>query len=81
MHSERKSQVGMFVGLALILAIVVSLVVYNRNMQQAQAEWETSMRKIEAGDYTEARERLRLAAEAETERGNRDAERSGRKRQ
>jgi len=70
----------MFIGLALILAIVVGLVVYNRNMQQAQAEWEVSMRKIEAGDYTEARERLRLAAEEAAENGNRDAEQAGHRR-
>ena len=80
MHSEPKSPVGMFVGIALVLAILVGLVVYNRNMQQAQAEWEVSMRKIEAGDYTEVRERMRQAAEAEIERGNRAAERAGRRR-
>ena len=80
MHSEPRSPVGMFIGLALILAIVVGLVVYNRNMQQAQAEWEVSMRKIEAGDYTEARERLSRAADEQAERGNREAERVERRR-
>ena len=80
MHSEPRSPVGMFIGLALILAILVGLVVYNRNMHQAQAEWEVSMRKIEAGDYTEAREDLRRATEAATERGNREAERVERRR-
>jgi len=80
MHSEPRSPVGMFVGIALVLAILVGLVVYNRNMQQAQAEWEVSMRKIEAGDYTEAREDLLRATEAATERGNREAERVERRR-
>ena len=36
--------------------------------------------KIEAGDYTEAREDLRRATEAATERGNREAERVERRR-
>ena len=80
MHSEPRSPVGMFVGIALVLAILVGLVVYNRNMHQAQAEWEVSMRKIEAGDYTEARERLRRAADEQAERGNREAERVERRR-
>lgn len=80
MRSEPRSPVGMFVGIALVLVILVGLVVYNRNMQQAQAEWEVSMRKIEAGDYTEAREDLSRATEAATERGNREAERVERRR-
>ena len=80
MHSEPRSPVGMFVGIALVLAILVGLVVYNRNMQQAQAEWEVSMQTIEAGDYTEARERLRQAAEEAAEKGNREAERVERRR-
>lgn len=58
----------MFVGLALVVAVVVGLLVVNAAERRAEPERAEFIRQLEAGDLTEARENLRRAADAETER-------------
>jgi hypothetical protein len=69
----------MFVGLALVLALVIGLLVVNAGEKRAAIERAEFVRQLEAGDLTEARENMRRATDAEAERGNRAAERAGRR--